>query len=100
MSQSQLRPRLDESRFHGTLIAGQHTWHVYFLDVARLDHGWIVECAVVGPRVTNVTIRCRSEVTHGDTARRVMRTLRDWLVSGDRSDGVYLEVPEALDCAS
>lgn len=99
MLQLHWRSRLNESRFHGTLIAGDHAWEVYFLDVSRVERDWIIECVVVGPRVNTVTIRCRSESSHGDAARRIMGTLRDWLVSGEGPETAYLEVAE-LDRAS
>ena len=95
-----LEARLDGSRFHGTLRAGPHSWHVYFTDVSRLDRDWMIDCVVVGPVEARVTIRCPVAGGHADAARRVMRALADWLAAGSYHDAAYLEVPEALGRAS
>ncbi len=100
MLQPRWQSRLDQARFHGTLTAGEHRWEVYFVEVSRVERDWIVECVVVGPRVTHVTIRCRSEVSHNETARRVMSALRDWLSSGRSGDASYLELTDTLEKVS
>ena len=100
MLQPRWQSRLDQSRFHGTLTAGRHTWEVYFVEVSRVERDWMVECVVVGPRVTHVTIRCRSEISHNETARRVMSALRDWLASGGSGDAAYLELTDTLEKVS
>jgi hypothetical protein len=92
--------QLHGSRFHGTLSVSGRSWQVYFVDVARVQSDWLIECMVVGPTVHHVTIHCRPEASHGDTARRVMTALREWLVSGDDRDVAYLEVTGRLRQAS
>lgn len=91
---------VDRSRFHGTLTAGHDRWEVYFVEVRRTARDWLVDCIAIGPRAIGVTIRCRSEVNHTETARRVMSALRSWLAAGDCRDAAYIEVADPLEKAS
>ncbi len=85
---------------HGTVIAGRHTWHVYFRGVARVGRDWFVECSVVGPRRATVTVRCPAAASHAEAAQRIVGAVRIWLTSGDRRDEAYLELSDALAPAS
>jgi hypothetical protein len=104
MSQQAGHGRTGRSRFQGTLIVGGVPWQVDFLEVARAGEDWVIECLVTGPRVAMVTIRCPTRAAHGDTARRVMDTLKGWLASKDKGREAILEVeldaPVALGKAS
>ena len=100
MLQAHWQSSLNRSRFHGTLTAGHDKWEVYFVEVQRTDRDWVVDCVAVGPCAVHVTIRCRTEVNHYQTAQRVMSALRSWLASGDYTDSAYLEVPDPIEKAS
>jgi hypothetical protein len=91
---------LDRSRFHGTLTAGHERWEIYFVEIRRTDVYWLVDCVAIGPRAIRVTIRCRSEVNHTQTAHRVMSALRSWLAARDCRDDAYIEVADPLEKAS
>jgi hypothetical protein len=94
----QIRP--PRSRVNVSLLVGGQTWQVYFLDVSRVGADWLVECAVVGARLSTVTVHCRAEATHSDTARRVIEAVRQWLQTGDAREDAYLEIPQVLGLAS
>jgi hypothetical protein len=87
--------RPDTSSFHGTLMSRGQVWEVCFVDVLRERLDWLVECVVVGPTVHHVTIRCAAQVGPGETARRIMATLRDWLATGDLQRRAHIAVPQS-----
>jgi hypothetical protein len=68
--------------------------------VRRTDADWLVDCVAIGPRAIHVTMRCRCEVNHTQTAHRVMSALRRWLAAGDCRDAAYIEVADPLEKAS
>jgi hypothetical protein len=77
----------------GTLRAGDDQWRMYVLDAKRVERDWFMRLAIVGQRVQTVDIRVRAETTHSATAQRVLLAVRDWLLSDDEREEVFLEVP-------
>lgn len=100
MLRSHWQSSLDRSRFHGTLVAGQERWEVYFVEVRRTDLEWLVDCVAVGPRAIQVTLRCRSDVSHTHVAHRLMAALRRWLAAGNCRDAACIDVTDPLEQAS
>jgi hypothetical protein len=81
------------SRVHGQLMACGRVWNVRFVDILRDRHDWLVECEVEGPTIHRVTIRCTARMGPGETSRRIMASLREWLAADDRQRRAWIEVP-------
>jgi hypothetical protein len=96
MSQVRGDVRSDQSSFHGRLLARDEVWDVCFVDVQRDRQDWLIECVVAGPTVHHVVIRCAAEMGPGETARRTMAALRDWLAAGQQPRRAHIAVPETL----
>jgi len=77
----------------GTLRAGVDAWRLFVLEARRVDRDWFVRVAVVGKRHHTIDVRARADRCHSETAQRVLRTIRDFLLEGDPSEDVFLEVP-------
>ena len=76
----------------GTLKAGPHAWRLYVLETRRVDRDWFMRLAAVGRRTHTIDVRVRAENSHSATAQRVLTAIRDWLLSGDTREDVFLEL--------
>ncbi len=77
----------------GVLKAGAHAWRLYVLEARRVDRDWFMRLAAVGRRTHTIDVRARAHSSHPVTAQRVLETVRDWLLSDDAREEVFLEVP-------
>ena len=76
----------------GILRAGANAWRLYVLEARRVDRDWFVRVAAVGRQTHTIDVRVRAESCHSVTAQRVLAVIRDWLLSGDGREEVFLEV--------
>jgi hypothetical protein len=76
----------------GTLKAGPYAWRLYVLETRRVDRDWFMRLAAVGQRTHTIDVRVRADRCHSVTAERVLAAIRDWLLSGDVREDVFLEL--------
>ncbi len=76
----------------GVLKAGAHDWRLYVLEARRVDRDWFMRVAAVAHRTHTIDVRVRADRSHSATAQRVLVAIRDWLLSDDTREDVYLEL--------
>jgi hypothetical protein len=81
---------------HATLSIGDDEWDLFVCGLTRVGRDTFVQLTLLGPRACTVTVRARALV-QGTTVRRILDAVCEWLLSGDRRDHTYLELPEIAD---
>jgi hypothetical protein len=76
----------------GILKAGAQAWRLYVLEARRVDRDWFVQIAAVANRTQTIDVRVRADSCHSVTAQRVLGAIRDWLLSGDAREEVFLDL--------
>ncbi len=76
----------------GVLKAGAYAWRLYVLEARRVDRDWFMRVAAVAHRTHTIDVRVRADRSYSETAQRVLVAIRDWLLSGDTREDVYLEL--------
>jgi hypothetical protein len=90
---------IQRSAPHATLDIGADRWRLYVFGVSRVGADMFVQVAVVGPSIHTVTVRARAPIGNRETARRVLATVRDWVVTRGDEDQAFLELTNATDVA-
>jgi hypothetical protein len=77
----------------GTLKTDRETCQLYVLDATRVHQDWFIEMALEGDRSCTITVHAPVDAQHALTVHRALAAVGTWLLSGDRREHAFLEVP-------
>jgi hypothetical protein len=93
--QRDLREHVSGSLRNLSLAVGPDVWQLYVYGVTRVGRELFIQTALLGPRTCTATVRVTAGVPPRQTARQVLELIREWILSGDECDHVFLEAADS-----